>query len=661
MTKTILVADDSKTIQRVVDLTFRATDFRVVSATTPDDARSAIAVAPPDIILADVAMGEADGYALCEELRHAEATARTPILLLGGAFEPVDEQRAQSAGASGHLTKPFDTQTLIDRVAELIGVPSVAPPPMSFVDRLAQRNSAAAEPAKSNGAAASQPPMAASQPPMAASEPPMAASEPPMAASEPPMAASEPPAVIDAAAGLEMAPDDGLALEPPLEVPDHPTEAAPPPDPSIGAAAIGGLAAAAGAVAGLFSGGDAEAAPDELAMEAPVEVSGDLAIEPPVDPSGDLAIDAPVEAADDFAMEAPVEAADDFAMEVPIELPMEAVVEDGADEIVPLAHVIEPLPLEAMSEAPGPMNPVGPESLPPDAFQSVPADQAALAQDGLRSFPPQPPVTQPPGFASEVPHSSESYDSVPVGFIVQPGAGVAVVDDGIDEAPAEAAPPPIDDLVAAPEFAAPVDESGLSDEIQMSAADLESAAPSLEAPPPPGSYAPEAANVDVWSLAEPGDAPAAAAPPPAADAAMAAPDAWNPPPDEPDDQWSESSAQPSWEVPVLPAEGQPAPEQWQQAEPAWSPPPEAAAPAVETAAPAVDSAAPAVAAAVGAVAAVAAAPVADAAAAVAPSIPREELVAMAREVIEQVAWEVVPELAETIIRRELSRLLAEDS
>jgi hypothetical protein len=58
----------------------------------------------------------------------------------------------------------------------------------------------------------------------------------------------------------------------------------------------------------------------------------------------------------------------------------------------------------------------------------------------------------------------------------------------------------------------------------------------------------------------------------------------------------------------------------------------------------------------------AAAPViAKAVEAAVPGVPNEKLVAIAREVIERIAWEVVPELAETIIRAELKRLLDEEA
>src|SRR5207249_4561447 len=69
-----------------------------------------------------------NGYEVFEQLKRSPATSGIPVLLLTGTFEPFDRKRAESAGASGHLTKPFESQALISKVEELIAAtPSVSP------------------------------------------------------------------------------------------------------------------------------------------------------------------------------------------------------------------------------------------------------------------------------------------------------------------------------------------------------------------------------------------------------------------------------------------------------------------------------------------------------------------------------------------------------
>jgi len=117
MARTILLADDSVTIQKVVELTFLDEDFRVVSFGNGSDAIAALDGVRPDVVLADVHMPGADGYEVCAAAR--AASPAVPVLLLVGTFEIFDAQRAAEVGAAGHLKKPFDSQELLRQVQAL--------------------------------------------------------------------------------------------------------------------------------------------------------------------------------------------------------------------------------------------------------------------------------------------------------------------------------------------------------------------------------------------------------------------------------------------------------------------------------------------------------------------------------------------------------------
>jgi len=125
--KTIVLADDSITIQKVVELTFSEADYRVICVSSGGQALKKVAEVRPDVVLLDVIMPEKNGYEVCEQLKRNPATAGIPILLLTGTFEPFDRKRAEAAGANAHLTKPFESQVLVAKVEELIAAtPSVA-------------------------------------------------------------------------------------------------------------------------------------------------------------------------------------------------------------------------------------------------------------------------------------------------------------------------------------------------------------------------------------------------------------------------------------------------------------------------------------------------------------------------------------------------------
>lgn len=120
MSKTLLLADDSLTIQRVVDLTFAQEDVRVVSFATGDMAVKWMEGELPDIVLADVGMPQPDGYAVAQHMKRSSRLRDVPVLLLTGAFEPLDDDKARQSACDGVLVKPFEPQHLVSRVAELL-------------------------------------------------------------------------------------------------------------------------------------------------------------------------------------------------------------------------------------------------------------------------------------------------------------------------------------------------------------------------------------------------------------------------------------------------------------------------------------------------------------------------------------------------------------
>ena len=126
MPKKILLADDSITIQKVVELTFSEGDYQVFTVGNGSLALRKIHEVGPDIALLDVIMPEANGYEVCEKVKNDPRTSRIPVLLLTGTFEPFDRNRAEAVGADGHLTKPFESQVLISRVEELIAASPAA-------------------------------------------------------------------------------------------------------------------------------------------------------------------------------------------------------------------------------------------------------------------------------------------------------------------------------------------------------------------------------------------------------------------------------------------------------------------------------------------------------------------------------------------------------
>jgi CheY-like chemotaxis protein len=120
MRRKLLLADDSVTIQRVIELTFADEDIDVVAVGDGDAAIARLDSAPPDIVLADVGMPGRDGYEVAMHVHRTPALSHIPVVLLTGALQPVDDAKAREAGCAGVLVKPFEPHMVIAKVRELL-------------------------------------------------------------------------------------------------------------------------------------------------------------------------------------------------------------------------------------------------------------------------------------------------------------------------------------------------------------------------------------------------------------------------------------------------------------------------------------------------------------------------------------------------------------
>ena len=124
----LLLADDSVTIQSVIELTFADEEVTVVAVGDGQQAIDRVRSDRPDIVLADVGMPERDGYEVAAFIKGDPEFAHIPVLLLTGAFEPIDEARARAVGCDGVLVKPFEPQMVISRVRDLLAGNRVGAP-----------------------------------------------------------------------------------------------------------------------------------------------------------------------------------------------------------------------------------------------------------------------------------------------------------------------------------------------------------------------------------------------------------------------------------------------------------------------------------------------------------------------------------------------------
>ncbi len=120
----VLLADDSITIQKVVELTFAETDHEVVAVGNGRELLDRVGEVRPDVVLCDVVMPDVNGYDVCQELKSNPDTLHIPVVLLTGTFEPFDRNRALAVGCDAIITKPFEAEELVRTVEDLMRQPA---------------------------------------------------------------------------------------------------------------------------------------------------------------------------------------------------------------------------------------------------------------------------------------------------------------------------------------------------------------------------------------------------------------------------------------------------------------------------------------------------------------------------------------------------------
>jgi CheY-like chemotaxis protein len=116
----VLLADESSTIKKVMQLTLQDFDVDVRGVSIGLDVLSVTKTFRPDIIFADVLLAKRSGYEVCHDLKNDPATNQIPVVLMWSGFMEIDEQKARMCGADRRLEKPFDPSELRDLVQELV-------------------------------------------------------------------------------------------------------------------------------------------------------------------------------------------------------------------------------------------------------------------------------------------------------------------------------------------------------------------------------------------------------------------------------------------------------------------------------------------------------------------------------------------------------------
>jgi CheY-like chemotaxis protein len=119
----ILVADDSATMRRVLEMTFAGEDTSIVTVENGESAVAKAADFAPDVVFADISMNGVDGYEIARRIKSNPSLGKTAVIVMASQHHPYDDGKGRAAGVDDHISKPFDTQSVIDRVGQVLGRP----------------------------------------------------------------------------------------------------------------------------------------------------------------------------------------------------------------------------------------------------------------------------------------------------------------------------------------------------------------------------------------------------------------------------------------------------------------------------------------------------------------------------------------------------------
>ena len=124
-TPRVLLVDDSRIVQKIVEMTLWRERIEVVSASDGLEALAGVADAQPDLMLLDILLPHMDGYQVCQVVHHHPDYCDLPILLLSGKDGMFDRMRGRMVGSTDYISKPFDTAELVWTVKRYLYTPTV--------------------------------------------------------------------------------------------------------------------------------------------------------------------------------------------------------------------------------------------------------------------------------------------------------------------------------------------------------------------------------------------------------------------------------------------------------------------------------------------------------------------------------------------------------
>lgn len=143
MVNTVLVIDDDATLRKYLDFILSQRGYQVMTAATGDEGIAMAKANPPGLILCDVLLPGIQGFEVCRRLKSDPGTDGIPVVLMTAVYKDLSfRNEAREAGAEDYLLKPFDKDTLLGRIAQILpprvepATPAAQPTPPPATEEL---------------------------------------------------------------------------------------------------------------------------------------------------------------------------------------------------------------------------------------------------------------------------------------------------------------------------------------------------------------------------------------------------------------------------------------------------------------------------------------------------------------------------------------------
>lgn len=114
MKRRILVIEDDDIVRETVQLLLEYKGYEVYTSSNGINIYSIVEEFKPNLVLTDIFLGEADGRVICQEIKRNPKTNHIPVIIMSGASDIYNT--ISGVGANDIVSKPFDEQTLINRL-----------------------------------------------------------------------------------------------------------------------------------------------------------------------------------------------------------------------------------------------------------------------------------------------------------------------------------------------------------------------------------------------------------------------------------------------------------------------------------------------------------------------------------------------------------------